>query len=109
MFTINRIYGEKNIGGFDFVFIKTSHDRIGSASESQTPNGEKICISAKARALLDAIYDWSRYHTIPRAYRWILTSIESDPDFLEDFTEGCPEIRQQGPARHRVYSFRSRH
>ncbi len=100
----NRIYGEKNIGGFDFVFIKTSDDRIGSASESQTPNGEKICIVTKARALLDAIYDWSRYDTIPRAYRWILTSIESDPDFLEDFTRVALKYGNKGTLRRIGYT-----
>jgi predicted transcriptional regulator of viral defense system len=100
----NRIYGERNIGGFDFVFIKTSDDRIGSASESQTPNGEKICIVTKARALLDAIYDWSRYDTIPRAYRWILTSIESDPDFLEDFTRVALKYGNKGTLRRIGYT-----
>jgi predicted transcriptional regulator of viral defense system len=95
----NRIYGEKNIGGFDFVFIKTSDDRIGSASESQTPTGEKICMVTKARALLDAVYDWSRYDTIPRAYRWILMSIENSPEFRKEFIKVALKFGNKGTIR----------
>ncbi len=95
----NRIYGEKNIGGFDFVFIKTSGDRIGAVSESETPLGEKICMVTKARALLDAVYDWSRYDTIPRAYRWILTSIKSDPEFREKFIKVALKYGNKGTLR----------
>ena len=75
----NRIQGEKNLGGFDFVFIKTYKSRLGAASESKLPDGETILMATKARTLLDAVYDWSRYNTLPRAYRWILETIKSDP------------------------------
>jgi predicted transcriptional regulator of viral defense system len=81
----NRIYGLKKIGGFNFVFIKTSDDRLGSAREIESPGGEKIFMVTKARALLDAVYDWSRYGTMPIVYRWILTNIEKEPAFLEEF------------------------
>jgi predicted transcriptional regulator of viral defense system len=81
----NRICGEKNLGGYDFVFMKTSDSRLGAAMESETTDGEKIFMATKARALLDAVYDWSRYNTIPRAYRWILAAIREDPGFLEEF------------------------
>jgi len=27
--------------------------------------------SSRARTLLDAVYDWSRFNTLPRAYEWI--------------------------------------
>jgi predicted transcriptional regulator of viral defense system len=83
----NRISGEKNIGGFDFVFMKIPDSWLGASTESAAPDGEKIFIATKARALLDAVYDWSRYNTIPRSYRWITTAIKKDPAFLEEFTE----------------------
>ena len=83
----NRMSGEKNIGGSDFVFMKIPGSWLGASTESATPDGEKIFIATKARALLDAVYDWSRYNTIPRAYQWIATAIEKDPAFLEEFTE----------------------
>ena len=27
--------------------------------------------SSRTRALIDAVYDWSRFNTLPRAYDWI--------------------------------------
>jgi predicted transcriptional regulator of viral defense system len=83
----NRLSGEKNIGGFDYVFMKTSGNRIGASTESAAPDGEKVLLVTKARALLDAVYDWSRYNTIPRAYRWIMTTMKKDPGFFEEFTK----------------------
>jgi predicted transcriptional regulator of viral defense system len=72
----NKIYGEKKIGGKEFVFIKTAVARLeittGSLAKSNAP-----CIVSMVRALLDAVYDWSRYNTLPRAYDWILKSIKN--------------------------------
>ena len=82
----NRISGEKNIGGFDYVFMEISNNRLGASTEFAAPDGEKIFIATKARALLDAVYDWSRYNTIPRAYQWIVTAIKKDHAFLDEFT-----------------------
>lgn len=80
----NKIYGEKNIGGKEFVFIKTSDDRLGAINKFKTKDGLTVCIASKARAVMDAVYDWSRYNTIPRAYTWIVSSLKSDPEFAKD-------------------------
>ncbi len=95
----NRIYGERNIGGFDFVFIKTSDDRIGSVTESKAPDGEKVFLVTQARALVDAVYDWSRYNSLPKAYRWILSAIRKDPAFLEEFIKVALQFGNKGTLR----------
>lgn len=95
----NRVYGEKKIGGFNFVFIKTSDDRIESVRKSGTPDGEKVFMVTKARALLDAVYDWSRYGTIPGVYHWILKTIEKDPAFLEEFINVAQQYGNKGTSR----------
>jgi predicted transcriptional regulator of viral defense system len=82
----NRISGEKNIGGFDYVFMEISDNRLGASTEFAAPDGEKILIATKARALLDAVYDWSRYNTIPRAYEWITATIKKDTVLLDELT-----------------------
>ena len=82
----NRISGEKNIGGFDYVFMKIPGSWLGASTESAAPDGGKFFVATKARALLDAVYDWSRYNTIPRAYQWIATAIKKDISFLDEFT-----------------------
>ena len=73
----DRIFGEKEIGGINFVFIKTDGKRLGSTKGLKTPDGIDAVMVTKNRALVDAVYDWSRYNTLPRAqgrYRswWIL-------------------------------------
>jgi predicted transcriptional regulator of viral defense system len=82
----DRISGEKNVGGFDYVFMEISDNRLGASTEFAAPDGEKILIATKARALFDAVYDWSRYNTIPRAYQWITATIKKDTVFGDEFT-----------------------
>lgn len=36
-------------------------------------------MASKTRALVDAVYDWSRYNTLPRAYGWIVETLKRDP------------------------------
>ena len=79
----DRIFGEKEIGGTDFVFIKTDIKRLGSTKSLKTPDGIDTVMVTKTRALVDAIYDWSRYNTLPRAYGWIAETLKKDPDITE--------------------------
>jgi len=79
----DRIFGEKQIGGTDFVFIKTDNKRLGSTKSLKTPDGIDAMMVTKSRALFDAVYDWSRYNTLPRAYGWIEDSLKKDPFLTE--------------------------
>ena len=79
----DRIFGEKQIGGTDFVFIKTDIKRLGSTKSLKTPDGIDAVMVTKTRALVDAVYDWSRYNTLPRAYGWIAETLRKDPDITE--------------------------
>jgi len=51
----DRIFGEKQIGGTDFVFIKTSTKRLGSTKNLKTPDGMDAVMVTKTRALVDAV------------------------------------------------------
>lgn len=95
----NRIFGEKNIGGVEFVFIKTSDSRLGSIKRFRTPDGAEAIMASRARALLDAIYDWSRYNTIPRAYGWVVSSIEKEPEFAQELTGTTLKYGNKGTMR----------
>ena len=80
----DRIFGEKEIGGTDFVFIKTDIKRLGSTKSLKTPDGIDAVMVTKTRALVDAVYDWSRYNTLPRAYGWIAETLKKDPSIAEN-------------------------
>ncbi len=80
----DRIFGEKEIGGTDFVFIKTDVKRLGSTKILKTPEGMDTVMVTKSRTLVDAVYDWSRYNTLPRAYAWISQTLKKEPSIAEN-------------------------
>ena len=67
----NRLSGDRRIGAVALTLIKVADDRLGSTEEVRTPEGLKAVYSSRVRTLLDAVYDWSRFNSLPRAYKWI--------------------------------------
>ena len=67
----NRTYGERTIGAVQLTLIKVASERLGATEEAKLPDGQKAVYSSRARTLVDAVYDWSRFEGLPRAYRWI--------------------------------------
>jgi predicted transcriptional regulator of viral defense system len=67
----NRISGERVIGSLRYVLIKVADTRLGGIDLFATPNGAQAVYSSEARTLVDAVYDWSRFNSLPRGYDWI--------------------------------------
>ncbi len=67
----NRISGERTIGAVSLTLIKVADDRLGEAEEVRSPEGRTAVYSSRVRTLVDAVYDWSRFNSLPRAYDWI--------------------------------------
>jgi predicted transcriptional regulator of viral defense system len=95
----DRIFGEKEISGTDFVFIKTDIKRLGSTKSLKTPDGIDAVMATKTRALVDAVYDWSRYNTLPRAYGWIAEMLKKDPAIVEDFIGDTLQYGNKGTVK----------
>lgn len=66
----NRISGERTIGSVVLMLIKVSDKRLG-ATEEAALDSDKILYSSRVRTLVDAVYDWSRFNSLPRSYQWI--------------------------------------
>ena len=79
----DKIYGDKQIGGSSFVFMKTSAKRLKAVKILKSYDGTKIPYASKARLLIDCIYDWNRYNTIPKVFKWIKDEIEKDSGIAE--------------------------
>jgi predicted transcriptional regulator of viral defense system len=73
----NRISGDRKVGSIHFTLIKVSDQRLGEVEEVRTLEGDAGFYSSRTRTLLDAIYDWSRFNTLPRAYVWIEKELAS--------------------------------
>jgi len=67
----NQVSGERRIGAVALTLIKVSDERLGSTEEVETVEGQNLVYSSRVRTLLDAVYDWSRFNSLPRAYQWI--------------------------------------
>lgn len=99
----NRIYGERKIGNLQFSFIKTDDNRLGGTLVFRTRMGSKGIMASRARALLDAVYDWSRFNTIPRSYQWIAKEIKKDKNFANDLVKMAAKYGNQGTSRRLAY------
>jgi predicted transcriptional regulator of viral defense system len=67
----DRLSGDRSIGSIELALIKVATDRLGGIEHVKTPEGLTAIYSSRARSLVDAIYDWSRFDTLPRAYDWV--------------------------------------
>lgn len=67
----NTISGERSIGSVNLTLIKVSDKRLGDTERVKTREGLTAIYSSRVRTLIDAVYDWSRFNSLPRAYGWI--------------------------------------
>jgi predicted transcriptional regulator of viral defense system len=44
---------------------------LGDIEETRTGQGWTAVYSSRVRTLVDAVYDWSRFNSLPRGYSWI--------------------------------------
>ncbi|MBN1831426.1 MAG: type IV toxin-antitoxin system AbiEi family antitoxin domain-containing protein [Deltaproteobacteria bacterium] len=75
----NRISGKKTIGSLAFQFIKVADERLGAINAVRSREDSNIIYPSKARTLMDAVYDWSRFNSLPRGYDWIKGEIKNEP------------------------------
>lgn len=67
----NRLSSERTIGSVLLTLIKVTDNRLGSTEKVKTAEGLTAVYSSRVRTLVDAVYDWSRFNSLPRAYGWI--------------------------------------
>jgi predicted transcriptional regulator of viral defense system len=83
----NMISGERTIGAVALTLIKVADDRLGGTEEVQTTEGLIARYSSRVRTLVDAVYDWSRFNSLPQAYEWVRGELSAGrvkvPELLE--------------------------
>jgi predicted transcriptional regulator of viral defense system len=67
----NRISGERTIGAVVLMLIKVADERLGETDEVKFEGGQTVLYSSRVRTLVDVVYDWSRFNSLPRGYEWI--------------------------------------
>jgi predicted transcriptional regulator of viral defense system len=67
----NRISGQRTIGAVALTLIKVADNRLGGTEKIRTAEGLTGIYSSRTRTLVDAVYDWARFNSLPRGYEWI--------------------------------------
>lgn len=99
----DRLFGEREVGGTQFVFIKTAAKRLGSTRNLKTPEGPDVVMVTKSRALVDAVYDWPRFNTLPRAYGWIKAVLKSEPALADKLIADTLQYGNKGALKRMGY------
>lgn len=67
----DRLSGERTVGSVALTLIKVAAERLGDTEQVRTVEGLTAVYSSRVRTLVDAVYDWSRFNSLPRAFGWI--------------------------------------
>ena len=81
------ISGDRKVGKVALTLIKVAEQRLGDTEEFSTQGGQVLVYSSRVRTLVDAVYDWSRFNSLPRGYDWICQELSSgriSPERLVD-------------------------
>ena len=91
----NRLSGVRTIGSVEMTLIKLADARLGGTEEVTAPEGSKAFYSSRVRTLVDAVYDWSRFSSLPRAYEWIRGELSSGRAAAADLARTTVEYGNQ--------------
>ena len=75
----NRITGQRTVGSVAMTLIKVADQRLGETEVVRTPEGFGAVYCSRVRSLVDAVYDWSRFNSLPQGYDWIRAELARDP------------------------------
>lgn len=101
--------GRKTIGRASFDFIKVDKNRIGAFENLEINDFTSkinVRIASLARTIVDAIYDYKRFATLPEAYDWIRDRI-NDEEFLKELTAATLEFSNIATRRRLGYFLES--
>ena len=88
----NKVSKRLYILQYHLDFVKVTENRLGDVKK-RAPYGvkksEPALVSSAEQTLLDAVYDYKKYGTLPKAYDWIATAVQDkkiNPEKLMDIT-----------------------
>jgi predicted transcriptional regulator of viral defense system len=93
------ISGERRIGSISLKLVKVARDRLGSVEKVGTPTGETLVFSSRARTLVDAVYDWSLFDSLPDAYDWIRNELAAGRVTADEVARATVQFGNMGTIR----------
>jgi predicted transcriptional regulator of viral defense system len=93
------ISGERRIGSISLKLIKVARDRLGGVEKVRTPTGDTLVFSSRARTLVDAVYDWSLFDSLPDAYDWIRNELAAGRVTADEVARAAVQFGNMGTIR----------
>ena len=94
-----RISGDRRIGQVELTLIRVAENRLGDTETVTTPEKIDLIYSSRARSLVDAVYDWSRFNSLPRALAWIRNELTEKKIRTVDLVDATLNFGNQGTIR----------
>lgn len=95
----NRLSGDRKIGSVALTLIKVADERLGSTERFETEEGLAALYSSRVRTLVDAVYDWSRFDSLPRGYEWIRRELTAGRVGASELVTATVRYGNQGTTR----------
>jgi predicted transcriptional regulator of viral defense system len=95
----NRLSGDRTIGAVALTLIKVADNRLGCTQEFETSEGNLAVYSSRVRTLVDAVYDWSRFDSLPSAYDWIRRDLQAGRINASELVKATIRFSNQGTLR----------
>jgi predicted transcriptional regulator of viral defense system len=95
----NCLCGDRRIGTVTLTLIKVADERLGGTETVQTPDGVGVVYATKARSLVDAVDDWSRFDSLPNAFGWMRREVEKSDDIAVELVQMTIRFGNRGTAR----------
>ena len=95
----NRISGDRSVGQVQLTLIRVADARLGDTEVVTTPEKVDLIYSSRARSLVDAVYDWSRFNSLPRAFGWIRNDLTESKISTADLVDAALKYGNQGTIR----------
>ena len=95
----NRLSGQRCIGAVALSLIKVDERRLGATERVSTPEGDQAIYSSRPRTLVDAVHDWSRFDSLPRAFQWIRAELDTGRVTPEELIRLARRYANQGTRR----------
>lgn len=95
----DRFSGDTKIGALELTLIKVATNRLGSTEEVRSTSGMRVLYSSRVRTLVDAVYDWSRFDSLPRGYAWIRSELAAHRVEAAELANVAVKYGNQGTVR----------
>ncbi len=95
----DRLSGDTKIGTLELTLIKVATSRLGSTEEVRSASYMRVLYSSRVRTLVDAVYDWSRFDSLPRGYAWIRSELATHRVEAAELANVAVRYGNQGTVR----------